>query len=130
MLKGLLKSLSLALVPALAASVAFAVEIAPEASEKGQSPEQQAGEAEAVVATSSLAGWASFFPFFSGHTASEPVVAEASQPETASVAPSASALASLGSDPDATPLESSGPRRASTFLFEVPGLDKVEVSPN
>lgn len=56
--------------------------------------------------------------------------AEEQAEEVVLIAPSVSALATLGSaDFDAAPLQS-GPRRGATFFFNIPGLETVEVSPN
>jgi hypothetical protein len=123
MTKGLIKIFSLLLIPALAAGVAFAAETTPETT--GEATAAAQGEHETVSTPSSLLQWASFLPFV---RSPEPVEAPRAQP--AAVAPSASALARLSDSPEAAPLETSSPRRASSFLFEVPGIDAVEVSPN
>ena len=66
----------------------------------------------------------------------EEVAEEAAETEQAEgegpilVPASVSALEQLGDEGSAVPLQSSGPRRGSTFLISVPGLDTVRVSPN
>lgn len=126
-MKRFLTCLSLLLAPALGVGVLSASDVTPETGEVDVAPRNEV-PAESVAA-SPLARWMSFLPFVESESPASPAVAEAPSPEPAPVAPSASALARLGEDPNAIPLQD-GPRRATSFFFDVPGLDTVEVSPN